>query len=180
MADGATPEVPREVNVSDWVGALAEGVAAGWDHLEFLTAVDWPTADQIEVVACLRAVPGDGDSPALGPPTWLASCRVARSSPRIASATSVVAGADWYEREIHEMFGVDFVGHPDQGPLLLDGSAAELGVWPLRRTEPLTARLEVPWPGAADPADRPAAGRPARGHSRQVTPGNNPEWEVGS
>src|SRR5215831_3388349 len=31
----------------------------------------------------------------------------------IASATAVYPGADWYEREIYDLFGVLFDGHPD-------------------------------------------------------------------
>ena len=37
----------------------------------------------------------------------------------VPSVTSVWRGADWYEREAHDLFGVDFDGHPDMSPLLL-------------------------------------------------------------
>ena len=37
----------------------------------------------------------------------------------VPSVTSVWRGADWYEREAHDLFGVDFDGHPDLSPLLL-------------------------------------------------------------
>ena len=39
--------------------------------------------------------------------------------PRIDSVISLWAGADWYEREAHDLFGVVFDGHPDLAPLLL-------------------------------------------------------------
>ncbi len=39
--------------------------------------------------------------------------------PTIASVTTVWAAADWYEREAHDLFGVNFEGHPDLSPLLL-------------------------------------------------------------
>ncbi len=35
------------------------------------------------------------------------------------SVTSVWRAVDWYEREAHDLFGVDFDGHPDLAPLLL-------------------------------------------------------------
>ena len=35
------------------------------------------------------------------------------------SVTSVWRAADWYEREVHDLFGVSFEGHPDLAPLLL-------------------------------------------------------------
>ncbi len=39
--------------------------------------------------------------------------------PRLPSVISVWPGADWYEREGHELFGVVFDGHPSLTPLLL-------------------------------------------------------------
>jgi NADH-quinone oxidoreductase subunit C len=33
----------------------------------------------------------------------------------------VYAGANWHERETHEMFGIDFVGHPDLRNIYLPG-----------------------------------------------------------
>src|SRR3954468_4663293 len=42
-----------------------------------------------------------------------------REAPVIDSVVSVYPGAAWHERETHEMFGVDFDGHPDLSPLLL-------------------------------------------------------------
>lgn len=41
------------------------------------------------------------------------------SDAKVPSVTSVWRGADWYEREAHDLFGVDFDGHPDLSPLLL-------------------------------------------------------------
>ena len=35
------------------------------------------------------------------------------------SLTPQMPAADWYEREVHEMFGVQFVGHPNLKPLFL-------------------------------------------------------------
>ena len=38
---------------------------------------------------------------------------------RLPSVTSVWRAAEWYEREAHDLFGVEFEGHPDLSPLLL-------------------------------------------------------------
>lgn len=37
----------------------------------------------------------------------------------VPSVTPVWRAANWYEREAHDLFGVDFDGHPDLAPLLL-------------------------------------------------------------
>jgi len=38
---------------------------------------------------------------------------VGSASPAVETVTSVWAGADWYEREAFDLFGVTFTGHPD-------------------------------------------------------------------
>ena len=39
--------------------------------------------------------------------------------PHLSSVISLWAGADWFERESHDLFGVLFDGHPNMAPLLL-------------------------------------------------------------
>ena len=40
-------------------------------------------------------------------------------NPSLPSLTEIWRAADWYEREAHDLFGVEFEGHPDLAPLLL-------------------------------------------------------------
>ena len=35
------------------------------------------------------------------------------------TVSDIWRAADWYEREAHDLFGVDFLGHPDMSPLIL-------------------------------------------------------------
>ena len=60
---------------------------------------------------------------------------------------SIFPGANWHEREIHEMFGIRFSGHPYLEKLYLptgfEGN-------PLRKDFPLLARHVKPWPGIVD------------------------------
>ena len=58
----------------------------------------------------------------------------------IASATEVYPGADWYEREIYDFFGVLFVGHPDLRQILTDYG---FDGHPLRKDFPMTGFVEV-------------------------------------
>jgi NADH:ubiquinone oxidoreductase subunit C len=39
--------------------------------------------------------------------------------PKVPSLTSLWSAADWYEREMHDLFGMEFVGHPNLSPLIL-------------------------------------------------------------
>jgi NADH-quinone oxidoreductase subunit C len=57
------------------------------------------------------------------------------------------AGANWHERETHEMFGIGFDGHPDLRNIYLPG---EFEGFPLRKDFPLLSRMVKPWPGIVD------------------------------
>jgi NADH-quinone oxidoreductase subunit C len=78
-------------------------------------------------------------------------------APRVESWTSVYPGANWAERETWEMYGFDFVGHPNLVHLYLPG---EFEGYPLRKDFPLLAREVKPWPGLVDvePMPEPAGG----------------------
>lgn len=154
-----------------WRAQAAALAEAGAAMLDFLTAVDEPAEGQIEIV--LHAVDVDLRR------RHLLSTRISRAEPRLDSVVTVYPGAAWHEREVHEMFGVVFDGNPDLRPLLTDGTLDR----PLLRTSPLPRRVGTPWPGAVDPADRPAsrsgaaAGKvAARPRSRLQPPGVPAEW----
>lgn len=68
-------------------------------------------------------------------------------SPKIASIAEVFAGANWHERECHEMFGIEFDGHPDLSRLYLP---EDFEGHPLLKSFPLGAREIKPWPGNVD------------------------------
>jgi NADH-quinone oxidoreductase subunit C len=56
-----------------------------------------------------------------------------KENPRIDTITTVTRSAWWIEREIHELFGVEFDGNQDLRPLLLPDDWPK-GVYPLRKT----------------------------------------------
>jgi NADH-quinone oxidoreductase subunit C len=72
---------------------------------------------------------------------------VPNDSPQIESIHDVYAGANWHERETHEMFGIDFIGHPDLRNMYLP---VDFEGHPLRKDYPLLARMIKPWPGIVD------------------------------
>ena len=67
--------------------------------------------------------------------------------PMIDTWIPVYAGANWHERECHEMFGIGFQGHPDLRNMYLP---TDFEGHPLRKDFPLLARLVKPWPGIVD------------------------------
>jgi NADH-quinone oxidoreductase subunit C len=101
----------------------------------------------------------------------LASTRVPADAPRLPSVAGTFAAAYWHEREAAEMFGVEFVGHPDPRPLLLRDQSAQA---PLLKSSPLAARLATPWPGAGETDGGRKARRP------QLPPGVRAEWTQGA
>ncbi|MDG2113190.1 MAG: NADH-quinone oxidoreductase subunit C [Actinomycetota bacterium] len=74
-------------------------------------------------------------------------------SNQIDTLRDVFAGADWHERETHEMFGISFAGHPQLDALYLP---SEFEGHPLRKDFPLLARTVKPWPGVVDIEEIPA------------------------
>ena len=57
--------------------------------------------------------------------------KLEKSRPQIHSLVPIMEGANWIEREIHELLGICFLGHPDLRRLLLSDEWPE-GVYPLR------------------------------------------------
>ncbi len=55
-----------------------------------------------------------------------------RESPAIESIAPFLPGAEWIEREIHDILGIDFKNHPDMRRLILSDDWPE-GVYPLRK-----------------------------------------------
>jgi NADH-quinone oxidoreductase subunit C len=57
----------------------------------------------------------------------------------VPSMYPVWAGADWLEREVYDMFGIGFAGHPDLRRILMPD---EFTAFPLRKDYPLQGRGE--------------------------------------
>ena len=66
-------------------------------------------------------------------------CFVGEPEPSVLSAVSLWEGANWLEREVWDMFGVVFAGHPDLRRILLP---EQFTAHPLRKDYPLQGRGE--------------------------------------
>ena len=80
----------------------------------------------------------------------------------------VYAGANWHEREAWEMFGIDFVGHPNLTHIYLPGGFEGN---PMRKDFPLLSRHVKPWPGLVDVEGMP-------GEPDEEEPAESAESEV--
>jgi NADH-quinone oxidoreductase subunit C len=58
---------------------------------------------------------------------------------RLPSVVPLWKGADWMEREVYDMFGIEFTGHPDLRRILMPD---EFAAFPLRKDYPLRGRGE--------------------------------------
>jgi len=85
---------------------------AAFDLCTDLTATDWPprTAARFDVIYCLYS-------------TTLrhrlrVKTMVSEDQP-LASSTPVWPSSNWLEREVYDMFGINFTGHPDRRRILM-------------------------------------------------------------
>jgi NADH-quinone oxidoreductase subunit C len=99
-----------------------------YERLSTVTAVDrYPAEPRFEIVYHLHSVARNA--------RLRLKCRVGGEQPRIDSVTPVWRSADWYEREVFDLFGVRFNGHPDLRRIMLPDD------WeghPLRKDYPVT------------------------------------------
>jgi Ni,Fe-hydrogenase III component G len=55
-----------------------------------------------------------------------------RNNPEVESLSNLFNASNWIEREMHELFGINFLNHPNQDKLISEGNWAE-GVYPYRK-----------------------------------------------
>jgi Ni,Fe-hydrogenase III component G len=55
-----------------------------------------------------------------------------KNNPQIESLSNMFNASNWIEREMHELFGINFLNHPNQEKLISEGNWAE-GVYPMRK-----------------------------------------------
>ncbi len=70
---------------------------------------------------------------------------LAAKDPELDSITSLWTGADWYEREVWDMFGIRFRGHPNLKRILM---YEEFEGHPLRKDYPIRKRQPLIGPGS--------------------------------
>ncbi len=107
----------------------------GFDQLIDVTAVDYldiPEAPHRFGVVYLLLSITTGER-------LIVKTHVDLPNPELPSVYSLWKGANWMEREVYDMFGISFAGHPDLRRILLPD---EFTSFPLRKDYPLQGRGE--------------------------------------
>jgi NADH-quinone oxidoreductase subunit C len=168
------------VGTDSWRQTAEALHAAGFTFFSFLSALDWlpspygkgeedPTAEPVEPDTEIRQGVTGGETRLqvfarvvdldrhVG---VTVKADVPDDHPVVDSWTTVYAGANWHERECHEMFGIGFNGHPDLRNMYLP---TDFEGYPLRKDFPLLARMIKPWPGIVDVEPMPEQGTAGEG-----------------
>lgn len=116
----------------DVVRFLRDDPRCGFINLIDICGVDWPArAERFDVVYHLLS------------PVQNQRIRLkitADEMTPVASLTSIFPSADWFEREVYDLYGVIFTDHPDLRRILTDYG---FDGYPLRKDFPLTGFVEV-------------------------------------
>jgi NADH-quinone oxidoreductase subunit C len=99
-----------------------------FERLSTVTAVDrFPAEPRFEIVYHLQTIAGKQ--------RLRLKARVSGENPQLESGCSVYRSANWYEREVFDLFGVTFLNHPDLTRIMMPDD------WvghPLRKDVPVT------------------------------------------
>ena len=119
-------------SIQQVLAALRDDKYAAFNQLSDLTAVDYPERpERFELVYQLLSMRNN---------MRLRLLAAVGEGQAVPSATTVYNAANWAEREVWDMFGIFFAGHPDLRRLLTDyGFEGH----PLRKDFPLTGHVEV-------------------------------------
>ena len=99
-----------------------------YERLSTVTAVDrYPGSPRFELVYHLQSVSRNE--------RLRLKCRLSGDNPEIESATAVWRSANWYEREVFDLFGIRFLNHPNLRRIMMP---EEWEGHPLRKDYPVT------------------------------------------
>ena len=111
--------------------ALRDGADLRFDLLAELTAADfWPREPRFEVIYVLVSTEHRQ--------RLRVKARLHGADARLATATAVWPAANWLEREVWDLFGIEFDGHPDPRRLLMP---EDWEGFPLRKDYPVQIRM---------------------------------------
>ncbi len=150
--------VKVSIEADSWVEAIRTARdELGLRYLSFISAIDWsnevaigdPPSEEVEERYEMLCAIGDVDGRLV-----IFSADLPKDGPSIGSLSDVFPGAEWHEREAHEMFDISFAGLRNTEHIYLpEGFVGH----PLQKSYALLAREVKPWPGDVDVEDIPQA-----------------------
>ncbi|MBO8160522.1 MAG: NADH-quinone oxidoreductase subunit C [Thermosipho sp. (in: Bacteria)] len=105
-------EVKIEIKPEMVLNALSLLKGSGYSHLSIITAVDWIEENKFELVYILFSW-NDGGK-------FIVSTKIDRKKAKFVTVKHLWPIARYYERELHEFFGISFEGNDDMRPLFLE------------------------------------------------------------
>ena len=119
-------------NILETINKLKEDKSLSFNQLIDITAIDYPSnLKRFEVIYILLSM--------------ILNKRIIvktflEEAEEIESITSIYSAANWYERECYDLFGINFINHPDLRRIMTDYNFEG---YPLRKDFPLTGHTEV-------------------------------------
>jgi NADH-quinone oxidoreductase subunit C len=89
----------------------------GYDHLALISCVDRIKDNAFDIVYIISSYDTDNEKAGMN---ILVKTSLARDNPEIRTIIDIFENAEPYERELHELFGINFMGHPRLTQLFLE------------------------------------------------------------
>ena len=119
-------------NITDILKILKDENDFNFTQLLDITAVDYPSREfRFDLIYILQSLKKNKK---IILKTFL------KETDSIVSITNIYKAADWYERECYDLFGIEFLNHPDLRRIMTDYNFEG---YPLRKDFPLTGHTEV-------------------------------------
>ena len=119
-------------NITDILKILKDENVFNFTQLLDITAVDYPSREfRFDLIYILQSLKKNKK---IMLKTFL------KETDSIVSITNIHKAADWYERECYDLFGIEFLNHPDLRRIMTDYNFEG---YPLRKDFPLTGHTEV-------------------------------------
>lgn len=122
VVGGDEPRV--KVALADLKAAATQLKGMGFDLLDMVTSIDWVKENRFELVYFFQK------SGAPAEKLFLKADLPREGEPSVPSLCDLYDAANWQEREVYDLMGIRFEGHPDLRRILLwEGYPG----WPLRK-----------------------------------------------
>ena len=121
----------QAARIADVARYLHDAPEMAFDHITDICSADYPSdAQRFEVIYQLLSLPHSR--------RIRLKARVTEDAPELPTVTSVWKGAEFLEREVYDMMGITFTGHPDLRRILMPEDYDE--GYPLRKDFPAEGR----------------------------------------